>query len=285
MATATTHRPRVDDRDWTKLTFGEQVRMLEVEGYLVLPNVLTEEQLDVLRAEAEEIHTKGADYSERQRTAGGIAFRGGAITRLVANPPTVAFLERLFGDDLVAMSYAYARSEPGHPGISLHTDGQPWGSKIFGYEGSVPVLVRVLNYLEDLTLEVSPFRVVPRSHLSMHSDGNPYLRYESHPDEVMVPVKAGSAVMINHRVFHGNFPNVGDYPREMLAIAYRPAWGGPIQDVDQWPADEVAKLPEDLRRFFGDKNSHKGDFHGGNKPAGMKSEALGIDTDRWGTWE
>ena len=52
MATATTHKPRVDDRDWTKLTFGEQVRMLEVEGYLVLPNVLTEEQLEVLRAEA-----------------------------------------------------------------------------------------------------------------------------------------------------------------------------------------------------------------------------------------
>ena len=284
MATATTHRPRVDDRDWTKLTFGERVRMLEVEGYLVLPNVLTEEQLEVLRGEAAEIHTKGADYSERQRTASGIAFRGGAITRLVANPPTVAFLERLFGDDLIAMSYAYARSEPGHPGISLHTDGQPWGSQIFGYEGSVPVLVRVLNYLEDLTLEVSPFRVVPRSHLSMHSDGNPYLRYESHPDEVMVPVKAGSAVMINHRVFHGNFPNTGGYAREMLAIAYRPAWGGPIQDVEQWPTDEVAKLPEDLRRFYGDKNIHKGDFHGGNKPAGMKSEAPGIDNDRWDTW-
>ena len=52
------------------------------------------------------------------------------------------------------MSYAYARSEPGHPGISLHTDGQPWGSEIFGYEGSVPVLIRVLNYLEDFQKKV-----------------------------------------------------------------------------------------------------------------------------------
>ena len=101
----------------------------------------------------------------------------------------------------------------------------------------------------------------------------------------MVPVKAGSAVLINHRVFHGNFPNTGEYAREMLAIAYRPAWGGPIQDVEQWPADEVAKLPEDLRRFYGDKNIHKGDFHGGNKPPGMKSEAPGIDFDRWETWQ
>ena len=43
----------------------------------------------------------------------------------------------------------------------------------------------------------------------------------------MVPAKAGSAVLINHKVFHGNYPNVGDYPREMLAIAYRPGWAGP----------------------------------------------------------
>ena len=128
------------------------------------------------------------------------------------------------------MSYGYARSEPGHPGISLHTDGQPYGSAIFGYEGSVPAMVRVLYYLDDLTTEVSPFRVVPRSHLSLHADGNPYKRYESHPEEVMVPAKAGSAVLINHKVFHGNFPNIGDRARRMLAIAYRPAWAGPIKE-------------------------------------------------------
>ena len=218
--------------------------MLEVEGYLVLPNVLTDEKITQLREEVSDIETRGTDYSEKQRGGiGSLAFRGGNITRLIANPPTISFLERLFGDELVVMSYAYARSEPGHPGISLHTDGQPGGSEIFGYEGSVPVLVRVLNYLEDLTLEVSPFRVVRRSHLSMHADGNPYLRYESHPDEVMVPVKAGSAVLINHRVFHGNFPNNGDYAREMLAIAYRPAWGGPIPALNSGPMMKLRPCP------------------------------------------
>jgi hypothetical protein len=79
------------------------------------------------------------------------------------------FLRALFGDEIVFMTYGYARSEPGHPGISLHTDGQPYGSRIFGYEGSCPCHVRVLYYLDDLTTEVSPFRVVPRSHLSMHA--------------------------------------------------------------------------------------------------------------------
>ena len=36
---------RVDDRDWTKLTFGEQVKMLEIEGYVVLPDVISESKI------------------------------------------------------------------------------------------------------------------------------------------------------------------------------------------------------------------------------------------------
>ena len=273
--------PRIDDRDWSRLTLGERIRMLEVDGYLVLPDLLSPEHVARLKAETAPLDTIHADYSERQRVRANMSFQGGAITELIAHPPTVSFLRTLFGDDLVVMSYAYARSEPGHPGISLHTDGQPYGSQIFGYEGSVPVMVRVLYYLDDLTPEVSPFRVVPHSHLSLHADGNPYTRYESHPEEVMVPVKAGSAALINHKVFHGNFPNTGDRPRELLAIAYRPAWAGPVEAVEAWDAGDVATLPEAVRPLFGDKSQRRADFHGGNKPPDMQSEAPGINVSRW----
>jgi hypothetical protein len=179
------------------------------------------------------------------------------------------------------MSYAYARSEPGHPGISLHADGQPYGSQIFGFEGSCPWLVRVLYYLDDLTPDVSPFRVVPHSHLSMHADANPYKRYEAHPEEVMVPVKAGSAVLINHRVFHGNFPNTGSRAREMLAIAYRPGWAGPVAEVAAWDPGDLERLPSAVRPFFADRNTRHWDFGGGNKPANMARVAPGMDPSRW----
>ena len=33
----------------------------------------------------------------------------------------------------------------------MHTDGQPHGSNLFGYEGSCPRLIRVLYYLDDLS--------------------------------------------------------------------------------------------------------------------------------------
>ena len=273
--------PRIDDRDWSALTLGERIRQIEVEGYLVLPNLLDDQEITRLKAETATFETKAVDYSVHQRYCSHVQFRGGAVTELVAHPPTMAFLRALMGDNIILMSYHYARSEPGHPGISLHADGQPYGSEIFGYEGSCPWLVRVLYYLDDLTPDVSPFRVVPRSHLSMHPDANPYLRYQSHPEEVMVPVNAGSAVLINHRVFHGNYPNTGRRARELLAIGYRPGWAGPIKDVDAWDPDQVAKLPENLRGVFGDRNQRIWDFSGGNKPADMKNAAPGMNPSRW----
>jgi hypothetical protein len=280
--TVTQPSPRLDARDWSQLSLGQQIYQLEVEGYLVLPDLLTPDHLTQLKRETQQLNTFGLDYSDKQQVKPKVQFVGGAITDLIAHPPTIAFLQMLFGDEIVFMSYAYARSEPGHPGISLHTDGQPYGSQIFGYEGSCPFLVRVLYYLDDLTPEISPFRVVPRSHLSFHADANPYKRYAAHPEEVMVTAKAGSAVLINHKVFHGNFPNVGANPREMLAIAYRPAWAGPVvQQVEAWNADDLATLPDAVRIFFLDRNIRHWDFGGSNKPANMASEAPGINPSRW----
>ena len=67
----------------------------------------------------------------------------------------------------------------------------------------------------------------------------------------------------------------------MLAIAYRPAWGGPVQDVPNFPNEKVEHLPNEIKKLFKDKNIRKGDFFGGNKPKDMKSEAPGINIDRW----
>ncbi|MAE60721.1 MAG: hypothetical protein CMJ49_05100 [Planctomycetaceae bacterium] len=272
---------RIDDRDWSALTLGQQIKHLEVEGYLVLPNLLDADHITRLKAETAKLDTVGTDYSERQRGAGPVQFRGGEITNLIAHPPLISFLHQLFGPEIVMMSYTYARSEPGHPGISLHADGQPFGSAIFGYEGSCLFLVRVLYYLDDLTPDVSPFAVVPHSHLCMHADANLYNRYTSHPEQVMVPVRAGGAVLLNHRCFHGNYPNVGNHTREMLAIGYRPGWAGPVQPVEPWDEAELAKLPPDVRALMPDPNTRHWDFDGGNKPDNMPDHADGMNPSRW----
>ena len=272
---------RIDQRNWSGLTLGERIRQIEVEGYLVLPNLLDAEEIAALKLETARLETKPVDYSVHQQVCSNVQFAGGKISALIAHPPMIAFLRELFGEEIVMMTYSFARSAPGHPGISLHADGQPYGSEIFGFEGSCPFLVRVLYYLDDLTPEVSPFRVVPHSHQSMHADANPYRRYAAHPEEVMVPVRAGSAVLINHRVFHGNFPNTGDRAREMLAISYRSAWAGPIAEVDEWDASAVAQLPAAVQPLLASRNLRQWNFAGGSKPANMPSAAPGMNPSRW----
>ena len=273
----------METTNWSDLSLGDQIRHIEMEGYFVFPDLLSPKQVARFKELTADLETKGADYSEKQRTRRGVHWDHPELTELIAHPPTLRFLEAVLGDDIIFLGSVYAVSKPGHPGISLHTDGQPYGSQIFGYAGSCPVQVRVLYYLDDLDANVSPFLVVPRSHLSLHADANPYARYTSHPEQVAVPAKAGSAVLLNHRCFHGNCPNTGSRDRNMLAYLYRPAWAGPTEaKIEPWPQDKLASLPTRLQRFFTDPNVRKGfDFNHPNKPANMRSEAPGIAPSRW----
>jgi ectoine hydroxylase-related dioxygenase (phytanoyl-CoA dioxygenase family) len=273
----------LDTTNWSALSLRERIKHLELEGYVVIPNLVPPETVAAVKAEMARLSTKGTDYSENQRGCSDVQWTDSPhAIDLIALPAMVDFLKTLFGDEIICTSCVYALSRPGHPGIALHTDAQPYGSAIFGMQSSAPRLVRVLYYLDDLTPERSPFKVIPRSHLSLHADGNPYHRYLSHPDEVMVTCRAGSAAIINQCVFHANFPNTSHEDRGMLAIAYRPAWAGPIADVPDWEPEKVAGLPPHVRRLFQSLNTRKIDFNVPNRPPNMRSSAAGISPRRWG---
>ena len=273
---------RRDRTDWAAVSGSARLEALEVEGYVVLPGIICEDLIETLRAETSKLPTRAVDYSEHQRGCPDVQWTDSPQSvRLAALSAMVTFLTEVLGDDLICTSLAYAVSHPGHPGIALHTDAQPYGSKIFGTQASSPCLVRVLYYLDDLTPERSPFKVVPRSHLSLHSDANPYQRYLSHDEEVMVTCPAGSAIVINQRVFHGNYPNFSATPRRLLAIGYRPAWAGPISEVPEHDAQRVARLPANVRPLFRSPNTSRIDFGLPNRPDNMKRGAPGISPSRW----
>lgn len=280
--TNTTTDARRVDTDWSNLTTSRRIKHLEIEGYVVLPDVIPPDELPKIRAEVDRLPTVATDYSEHQRGHSDVHWSdSSACVNLIALPAMIQFLTTLFGDELICTSCVFALSRPGHPGIAIHTDAQPYGSKIFGMQASSPRLVRVLYYLDDLTPERAPLKVIPHSHLSLHADGNPYHRYLRHPEEVMITCRAGTAAIINQSVFHANYPNVSREDRRMLAIAYRPAWAGPIADVPDWPPEKVARLPEHVRPFFRSLNTRKIDYNVSNRPANMRTEAPGINPSRW----
>jgi len=272
----------IDETDFASFSLGERIRHFEVEGYVVLPGVISPEQIERLHGELADVPMKHKDYGVHQTVSPDPPqWQSRAVAELIANPPVIDFLQTLIGPDIVYTLGAFQRTHQGSPGISMHTDGQPFGSSIFTFEGSSPRLVRVLYYLQDLTPERAPFRLVPRSHLSFHTDANPYLRYTSHPEEITLCVKAGSAIIFPKDLFHGTHPNKDREARELIQFGYRPAWAGPVQPMEEWDPELVATAPDEAKPFLQSLNTTGETWKLDNKPKGMKSEAPGINASRW----
>lgn len=273
----------VDQTDFSSMSRAEQIRHLEVEGYVVFPAILDSDLIAKLKSELADAEMTHASYSVHQ--ARGVKqpqWHSRAVAELIGYPPMIEFLTDLMGPDIVFTRGFFQRTHPGCPGISMHTDGQPHGSDLFGYEGSCPRLLRVLYYLDELTTERAPFRLIPRSHISFHAEASPYVRYKSHPEEITLLVPAGSAVLVPSLLLHGSHPNRDAQPRELVQLGYRPAWAGPIQPVDEWDAELTSSAPVIAKPFLQSLNTSGAQWIQPHKPPDMKSEAPGINPSRWG---
>lgn len=272
----------VDETDFASFTRPQQIRHLEVEGYVVLPRILPPDLVAQLKAELAEAEMWHTSYSTSQtRSVVQPQWVSRTVAELIGFPPMIEFLQQLMGPDIVFTRGFFQRTLPGSPGISMHTDGQPHGSNLFGFEGSCPRLLRVLYYLDDLTEDRAPFRLIPRSHLSFHAEASPYTRYKWHPEEVTLIVPAGSAVLVPSMLLHGSHANHDSQARELLQFGYRPAWAGPIQPVEEWDEELVRDAPAAARPFLQSLNTTGQQWEQEHKPAGMRAEAPGINPSRW----
>lgn len=275
----------VDDRDWSALDAGEQIRTLEVEGYVVIPRLLDAVLLRRLNDAARDIRLQRSNYTDKQWFAHDVQWEAQpAVLEMIANSRTLDFLGRLFADDLVCLGASYSRSDPGYPGMALHTDSHPYGSNLHAARGTSPVLVRVLYYLEGLTPQRAPLKVVPSSHLSLHSDAMPYRRYRAHPEERVVVCGPGDAVVINHRVFHAAAANTAAESRQMFAASYRPGWARPVQSLpehSQERIERIERIDPAVAEMFRDPNRGFSDLHIVNWSDELRDAGTGLGPRRW----
>jgi hypothetical protein len=254
---------------------GPFIRQLEIDGLVVFPKALSAHEAGALDRELEALAIRPSGKARMAVVRDVHLTTARRAIDLIAAPAMLAFLRRTLGDDLVCMSSSYARYDPGYPGMSLHTDCQPYGSDLFGPLASVPVSLRVFYYLNELTPERCPLRVVRTSHLCLHQDANPYQRFLSHPEEEVISCPAGSAVVMNPRLFHGVGANRTDAVRSVYTLSYRPAWAGPVRRVRSTPLAGSSPMPPAVRALFKPPNSRRVDpklpvqrnHHGPGTPA------------------
>lgn len=241
--------------DWQAMNDDDRARHLEVEGFAVLPKLLDAATIAKLKTELADLPMGKAPYSDQQTFAlTPPQWYSRTFAELIAHQPMIGFVKRALGDDVVFMLGHFVRSGPGVPGLTLHSDYQPYGSKAKGWNESSPATVRVLIYLDDLTEDRAPFTIVPGSHRSIHGISNPYLRFDNHPDMVTVCLKAGDGIVFNVRAFHGTHPNLSDFTRGMLEYAYRQAWARCAGPVEEWDEASLAKAPDVAKPYLRSRN-------------------------------
>jgi phytanoyl-CoA hydroxylase len=230
----------------------EQVEAYGRDGYLVLPEVLSEAELGPLEAVFErfirgQVAGMGRDFCDMSGPYGR-AFEDfnlvNAVLPRVYEPGLVdniferratSIAQQLIGDDATLDYDQFLAKRPRRPGavFAWHQDLGYWPT---GTPDSRTVTCSLA--LDDATLENGCLRVVPGSHLETRLrphrpsawSTSPELRAEAHtlsvelrPHDAIValPLPRGSITVHNERIVHGSAGNHSDGWRRTYVIAHR----------------------------------------------------------------
>jgi ectoine hydroxylase-related dioxygenase (phytanoyl-CoA dioxygenase family) len=205
-----------------------QRSQLEEEGYIVLPGVLSQEQVQVLRARLEELW-----LAEGERAGQEVIIEPGA--RRLANLVNKGEVFRpIFTDSIILeaakvvlgpkirLGSLNARSVPPHsnPQMPLHCDtdytGKPDKSGYYSFS--------CIWMLDDFTCENGATHIVPGTHRSdaLPKEALPDV-YAPHPNEVVAEGKAGDVLVFNGHCWHTGGANLTDGQRRGILGHYNRA--------------------------------------------------------------
>ncbi len=204
---------------------------LERDGYAVLEQVFTPDEVAQLRAEIDDVfeHYPGErardDYEQFRYE---MLNRSAACQAAVANPRTLAVIEPLLGDDCHVIANTAWVNPPAFVGGIWHTDAGPHVPRPEGVEWpeAIPYPVFAIAthvFLQDCARVDGPTAVVPGSHRSGRMapwDGGDNLSYDGRPPFVM-EAHAGDVGMFVSDAWHRGMPALeGGRGRYFLQVHY-----------------------------------------------------------------
>lgn len=241
----------------------------DLNGFLVIENALTPEEIKKYTAIVDELDAKA------ETTFGGKARKPGQpleqrnafaadkrLLDIMMHESAFPAIVDLMGHNIcVTTSHVFLR--PPTPGaqsefkaIDWHKDGPPHADTPPG-NGRWPWQYTKIGYfLTDLTIpDAGALRVVPGSHRVLRPAWKP-----GAPDPygyIEIKCKPGTAVIFENRLWHAVGPNYSEVARKNIYIGYCWRWMRPIDYVNPDPAMLEKATPEQ-RQLLGDVKTHIG---------------------------
>jgi len=106
-----------------------------------------------------------------------------------------------------------------------------------------PHAINAISYLQDLTPEYGPLRVIAGSHrrsITME----PAERNVPHAEETVLDVRAGDVALIHNNLIHSGTPNTSGQTRYFLSVYYNLTW---LKPTDNHFGPNVLQLKKEAR--------------------------------------
>ncbi len=224
----------------------EQHEKLLRDGYIIIENMVSVEELDALRATATpHLQQVGRNSFEGERTQRiyGLPQKLRAADAYITHPLILAHLDRLFMPNYLLSQAQVINILGGSPSQPLHIDDgfYPWPRP------RPPLSAATVFAIDDFTADNGATVAIPGSH-HWGEDRTP-----RESDELVSAVMpAGSCILFLGNLWHGGGENRTDKPRLALTAQYCEPWARTQENYFlSVERETVAGLSEDMQRLLG----------------------------------
>lgn len=187
----------------------EEKNHLDHDGYLILPGILSAEQVRAFGARLDELsHQEGENAGKEVHQEAGADRLADLVNKdpmfevCFTHPRILAGIAHVLGNNLRLSSLNARAALPGQGLQGLHAD---WGGAVSPGDYHV---CNSLWLLDDFTLDNGATRVVPGSHRSGQTPRDIMADPTApHPQEVKLLAPAGAVVIFNSHTWHGGTLN------------------------------------------------------------------------------
>jgi hypothetical protein len=237
--------------------------LFDLNGYLVVENVLTKEQLDKLNRAVDERQASGKPLGNI------LMWEEQEFRNLIDNPILEPYLTEILGREY-RLDHEYPIfHKKGAPPLGLHGGGTPYdpGQYYVFRNGNIYSGLTVVSFaLTDIGPDDGGFCCIPGSHKSNFPCPPEYRHYEEMGPVIHVPQKAGDVLIFTEALTHGTLPWQAEHERRSLLYKYCPAqisWAEhnrPQELIDMLTERQriILEPPSSLGyRYFGGRDRRK----------------------------
>lgn len=204
----------------------EEKEFLDQNGYLVLGQLLSLSEIEIIRNHLQMLMDKEAEHAGSElldsknirhpkevgvdRLA-DLVNKGTLFDQFYTHPRLLAAVSHIIGKDLKLSSLNYRAALPGHGLQKLHAD---WHEAVPAGEYKV---CNSIWLLDDFSAENGATRMIPGSHLEellpQEDLDDPMA---PHREQILLEAPAGTVAIFNSHTWHGGTVNQSDKPRRAI---------------------------------------------------------------------